>query len=85
LRSVKGLLGNIYGDTELFNSDQKRELDWYLDRNKWLARWIKPPTVASQPVWPEGLHLADRAGPDSLFSALRGLSGLGLGLSQGTR
>jgi len=70
---------------ELFNQDEKRVLESYLDRNKRLEEFIKKPETVAQKVWPEALHTASRAGVDSLFCAFLSVSGCGIGVAHGQR
>jgi len=51
--------------------DEQR-LAFFLDRNERVEQWVKnPEKVVDRKVWPKALHLAQRAGPNSLFRGLR--------------
>ena len=80
LRSVTSIVfdddSDIY-ESDLFQSaEDKQSLAFYANRNECLDQWVdNPKTVKQQKVWPDGLALAEKAGPNSLFRGLRSILG----------
>jgi len=69
LRSVKGK--HLHGTDFFDNDDDKQRLALYAIRNKSLDQWVdNPEKVEQSKVWPEALHLAQKAGPNALFRGL---------------
>ena len=66
LRSVKA---ELFGRDP--DNDDKQTLAFYANRNELLDQWVGNPETVEQKVWPEALHLSQRAGPNALFRGLR--------------
>lgn len=86
LRSFKAKQFSLGRHEELIEEDEQRKrLEFYMDRNKRVSQWVEDPSAVSRKVWPEALQLADRKGHDSLFLAFRALAMSGVCESQKKR
>jgi len=66
----------------IFTDARQSQLEYYLDRNRMLAKWIKNPKLVPCHLWSYALALALKAGANSLYQSLIALSGRGVGLKQ---
>lgn len=58
-----------------FNDDEKAQLVFYANRNQNLSKWVNNPEMLDPKVWPEALHLAEQAGPNSCYRGLQWVLG----------
>jgi len=73
------------GEDDWFNAADQARLDFFVNRNRQLAQWIKNPKLVPRELWSYAIMLALEAGINSLFQSLVALSGQGIGLPQQSR
>jgi len=79
---------NAYGvdaTTRVRKDIERAQVDFILNRNLRLAKWVENPELVPPLLWPEALGLALAAGKDDLYRSLLALSGHGVGLKRGSQ
>ena len=73
--SLRSLKVDFTGGRAFFTDDDKKQLQFYFDRNKCMAQWVANPDTIPRLLWPDALGLALEAGEDSLYLSLQAVLG----------